>query len=212
MKSLKEIRNFIIPLLLGGPTPANVWNTLQAHQTDIKIRNIEQCISILNNKIKNFIFNSELPDLSQEESNLVMTIIEEMQETYTEVKQDCITNLIANMMYEKKNGTFELYTYQVVLDQLNQMFDPEILLLKVIYKNKDSLWTFDISDTLLSVNKISKYDEYSAYRIKKLENLAFLKLNTGLASGGDSMGEYSYNSEYFNTFYTKACTLLYDIK
>lgn len=211
--NLSEItKDLIIPLILGGFDPSNLYSSIQGYNNNLKSKNIEDCVQILQEKVKKSILDGKLPELNHKDNNLMISMFEEMQETYTEVKRDCITNLVVNMLHEKKNGTFQLYLYQVLLDQLKQMFDPEISLLKVIYANKDSLWAIENNKTLLSIKKISEFVEYSEYRIKKLENLAFLKLNTGFSAGVDSMGEYRYNSEYFNVFYNKACTVLYEVE
>ncbi|MFJ7841875.1 hypothetical protein ACIQXG_20840 [Lysinibacillus sphaericus] len=45
--------------------------------------------------------------------------------------------------------------------------------------------------------------------MKKLENLAFLENITGFIAV-DTNGEFNYNKTYFNTFYNKVCSLLYE--
>lgn len=85
-------------------------------------------------------------DLEPGDNNLILSIFEEMQDTYTEVKRDCITTFVTTMLYEKKNGTFQLYTYQVIFDQLKQMYDPEILLFKEIYANNEKLTCYKSND------------------------------------------------------------------
>ncbi|AVK96754.1 hypothetical protein FCT18_19760 [Lysinibacillus sphaericus] len=104
-------KDILIPIILGGPTP-------------LKSKNIDDCLLILQDKMKNYILDGQLPDLEPGDNNLILSIFEEMQDTYTEVKRDCITTFVTNMLYEKKNGTFQLYTYQVIFDQLKQMYDP----------------------------------------------------------------------------------------
>ena len=211
--TIVNLMNVLTPILQGDAISA-ISNGLQIYQDQISKNNLDNCLSILETKINHTIFNGDLPVLESSEHNLMLSVLVEMQSTYTIEKQECIANLITNMLYEKKNGTFDLYTYQVVFDQLKQMFDPEISLLLAIYSNKDSLWINKNNNTLLSVKKIRGLEEYSEYRIQKLENLAFLKSSTGFGSLDDNResnhGEYVYNKQYFNTFYNKVCTLLYN--
>lgn len=203
-------KDILIPILLGGPTPSNIWSTIQGYNNNLKSKNIDDCLLILQDKMKNSILDGQLPDLEPGDNNLMLSIFEEMQDTYTQVKRDCISTLVTNMLYEKKNGTFQLYTYQVIFDQLKQMYDPEIMLFKEIYANNETLTCYESSDAQhLSTTELLKLNEYSSYRLKKLENLAFLENITGFIAV-DTNGEFNYNKTYFNTFYNKVCSLLYE--
>ncbi len=112
-------KDILIPIILGGPTP-------------LKSKNIDDCLLILQDKMKNSILDGQLPDLEPGDNNLILSIFEEMQDTYTEVKRDCITTFVTNMLYEKKNGTFQLYTYQVIFDQLKQTLMANLIITKLI--------------------------------------------------------------------------------
>ncbi|MGG2053119.1 hypothetical protein ABFY48_01880 [Lysinibacillus pakistanensis] len=196
----------------------NFLGFMQRITTDIKLKNLEKNLQTLNEKVNNSILDGKLPVLIHEDNNLMLSLLEEMSSTYTEVKRECITNLVANMLYEKKHGTFQIYTYQVIFDQFKQMFDPEILLLKEINLNYKDLLRKEIvgNKDILSLNAISKLEQYDLYRLKKLENLVFVKEDFGHGSERDTdehiYGEYIYNEKYINTFYYKACTLLYETK
>lgn len=69
----------------------------------------------------------------------------------------------------------------------------------------------NMNTDVLSMDAIRQLKEYSLYRLKKLENLVFINETFGHGSERDS-GEYYYNESYFNTFYNKACTLIYEAK
>lgn len=133
--TIVNLMNVLTPILQGDAISA-ISNGLQIYQDQISKNNLDNCLSILETKINHTIFNGDLPVLESTEHNLMLSVLVEMQSTYTIEKQECIANLITNMLYEKKNGTFDLYTYQVVFDQLKQMFDPEISLLLAIYSKK----------------------------------------------------------------------------
>ncbi|WP_025114181.1 hypothetical protein [Lysinibacillus fusiformis] len=187
-------------------------NLFRTISSDIKTKNLETNLQTLKCKVHGTILNGELPSLSEDDNNLMLSLLEEMQSIYTEVKRECITNLVTNMLCEKKRGTFQIYTYQVIFDQFKQMYDPEILLLKEIYEKHDELLKKEIvgNEDVLSLDAISQLKEYDLYRLKKLENLVFVNETFNRGSEKDS-GEFYYNEKYFETFYNKVCTLIYPV-
>lgn len=207
-----ELMNIFTDLLQEGPSLTNILNLIQTYKDHVSNKNLEECLLIMKTKINHSVLNGKLPELGQEDNNLMLSMFEEMQEIYTEVKRDCIINLVVNMLHEKNNGTFQLYTYQVIFDQLKQMYDPEILLFKEIHSKVDTLTCFineEKNKKHLSSTELLKLNEYDSYRLRKIENLAFLKNVTGFIAV-DINGEYIYNKTYFDTFYNKVCTLLYE--
>ncbi|WP_312130566.1 hypothetical protein [Lysinibacillus capsici] len=206
-----ELMNIFTDLLQEGPSLTNILNLIQTYKDHVSNKNLEECLLIMKTKINHSVLNGKLPELGQEDNNLMLSMFEEMQEIYTEVKRDCIINLVVNMLHEKNNGTFQLYTYQVIFDQLKQMYDPEILLFKEIHSKVDTLTCFineKKNKKHLSSTELLKLNEYDSYRLRKIENLAFLENVTGFIAV-DINGEYIYNKTYFDTFYNKVCTLLY---
>lgn len=209
MGKLIELLNILSPTLQGDYV-SSFLGFLQTYKDHITNKNLEETLIKLETKINSSLLNGNLPELNNEDSNLMLSFLEEMKFIYTIEKQECITNLITNMLYEKRNGQFELYTYQVVFEQLKQMYDPEILLFKEIHSKNETLTCYKDNDVhFLSSQELTSLDEYSTYKVKRLENLAFLEKGTGFVAV-DSNGEFIYNQTYFNTFYNKACTLLYE--